>query len=515
MTQPFPAPAADTRTPPRDPSWRLGLGLLTAALAFAAWLYFPAYADLVSVWWNSRTFNHGFLILPISLYLVYEKRASLAGLAPRLSRAGLAAVAALSLLGGLGQAADVMTVQHLAAVALWPLIAWALLGDAIAHRLRFPFAYLLFAVPAGETLVPGLQDLTAAFAVRLLHWSGIPVLLEGRNISIPSGDFVVAEACSGISYLIASLALGALYAYLQYRSPWRRLAFLALAATVPIAANGVRAYGIILLAHVSDMRLAVGVDHLIYGWLFFGIVLMLMFWLGNFFREPALEPEAESASPAPLPAAGPPLWLGLGLVLPAIAAGWALAAWLAAGAALAPASSRLPAAEGEWQGPSVSEERLGSQHPGAQHAFGWYESAAGGVYLDLAYYARERQGEELVSSRNHVFDSARWQRLGERTRRVPGLDQDVTVLHLRALGGPDGGSEYLVYTWFDVAGTRTLSPVRAKLLQLRGRLLRQGGGQARLSLAAPMRSREAETLRLLDGFLLRLDPPLSRLTTAP
>ncbi len=72
---------------------------------------------------------------------------------------------------------------------------------------------------------------------------------------------------------------------MTYRSLARRIAFVALSLIVPIFANGIRAYLIVMTGHLSDMSLAVGVDHLIYGWIFFGFVMMLLFWIGSIWRE--------------------------------------------------------------------------------------------------------------------------------------------------------------------------------------------------------------------------------------
>ncbi len=95
----------------------------------------------------------------------------------------------------------------------------------------------------------------------------------------------MVEGCSGLRYLIASITLGVLYAYLTYRSWKRRLLFSIAAMIVPIFANSGRAYMIVMIAHLSDMKLALGVDHYIYGWVFFGIVMLLLFWIGSFWRE--------------------------------------------------------------------------------------------------------------------------------------------------------------------------------------------------------------------------------------
>jgi hypothetical protein len=54
---------------------------------------------------------------------------------------------------------------------------------------------------------------------------------------------------------------------------------------VPIVANWLRAYMIVMIGHTSGMELATGVDHLIYGWLFFGLVMFIMFWIGSYWRE--------------------------------------------------------------------------------------------------------------------------------------------------------------------------------------------------------------------------------------
>ena len=106
-------------------------------------------------------------------------------------------------------------------------------------RCAFPLAYLLLAVPFGEALIPPLIDFTADFTVTALQLTGIPVYREGSFFTIPSGNWSVVEACSGLRYLIASFTLGTLYAYLTYRSLKRRLIFIALSVIVPIIANGV------------------------------------------------------------------------------------------------------------------------------------------------------------------------------------------------------------------------------------------------------------------------------------
>ena len=176
-------------------AWRARVETLILAWLVVIGGYFATFADMVRVWSTSSTFNHCFLIVPIAVYLALQRRETLTGLAPATSFMALAFVLGNSLLWTLGDLMNIAFIKHLAVVGLLVGTNWALLGDRITGALLFPFLYLYFAVPEGEFLVPYLQDWTVKVLVNLLQLSGIPVFLEGRYLEIPSGKFVVAEAC--------------------------------------------------------------------------------------------------------------------------------------------------------------------------------------------------------------------------------------------------------------------------------------------------------------------------------
>jgi exosortase A len=284
-------PANDT--PPVAQWWIAGIAVLLPLLA-----YFGTAASIVSIWERSETFAHGFVIVPITLWLVWRCRAQLALLPVRPCWPALAALLLCGAAWMLAMLGDVLVVRQYAFALMIPLTVLAVFGTAIARALIFPLAFLLFGVPVGEGLIDPLIGVTANFTVDALRMTGIPVLREGNNFSIPSGNWSVVEACSGLRYLISSVTLGCLYAYLTYQSTWRRLLFVIVALALPVLANGLRAYMIVMIGHSSNMTLAVGVDHLIYGWAFFGLVMLLLFWVGSFWRE-----DAPTASTAPI---GPP-----------------------------------------------------------------------------------------------------------------------------------------------------------------------------------------------------------------
>jgi exosortase A len=239
-------------------------GVLVAVLAAFA----PTTLSMVEIWRRTETFTHGFLVIPVVLGFVWLRRADLARIPVRPARSALPLLLAAGLLWLLGKLSSSLAPSQLAVVAMVPATVAALFGWGWVRALAFPLAFLFFAVPFGEVFVPTLIDWTADFTVAAVAASGVPVYREANNFVIPSGRWSVVEACSGIRYLIASLMLGSLYAWMAYRSTRKRIAFIAAAIAVPLVANWLRAYGIVMLGHLSGNRIATGVDHLIYGWLF-------------------------------------------------------------------------------------------------------------------------------------------------------------------------------------------------------------------------------------------------------
>jgi exosortase/archaeosortase family protein len=157
-------------------------------------------------------------------------------------------------------------------------------------------------VPFGAFVTPWLQHFTARFIVAGLGVLDIPYVADNNVIEIPEGTFFVAEACAGLRFLIAAVAFGVLYACLIYRSPAKRTIFVAVSIIVPIIANGLRGLGIVVLGHVLGSAEAAATDHVVYGWVFFSIVILLLVAAGLPFREdgtpyrPVLGPSAPPPS---------------------------------------------------------------------------------------------------------------------------------------------------------------------------------------------------------------------------
>ncbi|RMI17131.1 exosortase [Pseudoroseomonas wenyumeiae] len=285
----------------RDTAWPVALAVLALGLLALGWTFAEEAVAAVHVWESSTAFNHCWLVLPVAGWLAWQRRDRLAGLQPQ--PMPLAALAAL--VAGIGwllaERLGIMEGRQLTAMAIVECFIIAVLGWRVGKAMAAPLLYLFFLVPFGAFLVPLLQHVTAWFIVSGLQVLGIPYYHDAFIIEIPAGTFLVAEACAGLRFIIAALAFGALYAFVMFRSPWRRLVVMLLAVLVPVVANGMRALGIVLLGHYLGSAEAAATDHLVYGWIFFSAVILLLVVAGLPFREDVASlPGTPAAAPHPV-----------------------------------------------------------------------------------------------------------------------------------------------------------------------------------------------------------------------
>jgi len=485
----------------------LSLGLLWLAILF---VYRDTAVSMVGIWYRSETFTHAFLVPPMSAWLVWRQRDVLRLLEPRAAPWVLVAMVPVAVLWLLGDLSAVNAATHLALVAMLVLAVPAVLGLEVTRAILFPLGFMFFCVPIGEFLLPVLMEYTADFTVAALQFTGIPVYREGLRFVIPSGSWSVVEACSGVRYLIASLMVGSLFAYLNYRTMWRRWVFVGVSIVVPIIANWLRAYMIVMIGHLSNNQLAVGVDHLVYGWVFFGIVIMLMFVIGaRWAEDPATPDESAAASQrAAGSAAGSAGTLAvtasLALLLLASPQG-VLRAIAAANQPGVPLVS-LPA---EWPGGwTRADEAAPKWEPrfveARAKAQGWYRQGADGVGVYLAYYRAQDYTSKLVSGQNVLVMSQDlyWHQVASRAREVSLADGRRLVVReaeLLATGGAAGPPPLTVWMIYWVDDRFIASDVRAKFAGIAGRLAGRGDDGAALLVYAPGHGEAAE--HMLNKFL--------------
>ena len=451
-------------------------------------VYHQTVISTVDTWNRSTTFTHGYIIFPISFYLIWLRRHQLSHCSPAPNYIGLLFLAGLGFGWFMAHLADVLVVQQLCLVGMITAIVWSVLGWNTVKEIAFPLGFLLLAVPMGEAFIPLLLNFTADFTVMMVEFTGIPIYREGTFFSLPSGNWSVAEACSGIRYLIASITLGCLYAYLTYRSILRRLGFVVFAIVTPIIANGLRAFTIVMIGHYSNMELAVGIDHIIYGWLFFGLVMMFMFWIGSFWSEQELADETDisTISSELSKQAKKEKFLHVTAVVLPLFLIWPLwAAHLDEKEAMVqpPTELPVPVAKTPWSIDNTSISRWKPRYQGSDISQQvTYRNGKTAVELFVFFYRTKREGGELISSGNVLIPEKHpvWKMPDEYLVAANIGKKPLDVRQGRIHGE---GKKLLAWRWEWLSGTHISNRYIAKLLEGRDKLLGKPGNAAGIIVA--------------------------------
>ena len=482
------------------------LGIITLVAMFC-----DTVTSAIKLWWTIPTYNYAFLILPISGYLVWRKREQLRFETPTGSLWGIAVTAAFALLWLISDITDINEGRHIAFIGMALGILIACLGWRISKILSFPLLYLWLLVPTGTVFLPLLQKIATLISSSMLQWFGIPIYVEGFFIEVPSGRYHIEEGCAGLNFILASLALAPLYAYLLYRSLWKQLLAVVIALVLAITMNGVRIAGIIALAHFGGPELNIVDNHLWYGWLFFTLVIFTAGYLGSYFADREPEPHASSEK-RELPRAEPlprPWRLAIAGALSLLAAACAFMFADGVNSLSAALSVTRPAPavgvdgwekvawSADWA-PTFANADLKSQQS--------YARNGDTVDLFIATYARQGPGQKMISYDNSLIDRAAWSTVGERQRSIEFGSKTLPLAEFVLGSGDQRRYVWFVY-WVD--GSFTADPLLAKLLEIRAKLFFGDQRAAIVAVSTPDPKGDAEVV--LRSFLQEALPSIEAL----
>ncbi|MCF6216251.1 MAG: exosortase A [Emcibacter sp.] len=453
--------------------WRNASIALSAVTVVVLVSFFDTVKELVLTWWDKPEYNHCLLILPIIIYLIYERREIFHKIAPGPSWLGL-----LPLLGGgglwlLGDLADTNVVRQFGLIIILQGCILTILGKRVFLGLLFPIFYMVFLVPFGDFLVPALQDFTTVFVIMTLNLFNIPVFVEGVFLSIAAGDFHVAEACAGLRFLVATVALGTLMANVAYKTWGRQVTVVILSFLVPILANGLRASGIILVAHWSDMKYATGVDHLVYGWIFFAVVLLIFISIAMTFTNRGPD-DGYIDFTKKYWSVNTPVSLKKFILPLIISAAFVVSAPFYISVIeqryQAFATNTLVPDEKIWGSDNSINADWKPQYHGASQIFHMRHEEQNSEAIDIyiAYYKYQSQDAEMIRFGNGVVQQDIWARVDNRkvTTRLNGTNTSVNEILLQS-----SGQKRLVWYWYWVDGRITASNYKAKILDAKAKLL--------------------------------------------
>ncbi|MEW5757400.1 MAG: exosortase A [Pseudomonadota bacterium] len=449
---------------------RLGLLLLGLAVAWGM-SYWSTLGLLLEEWSNSGAYSHGFLVLAIVVYLVWRQRTALARCEIRPSVLGLPLLLMAGGVWAIGFLSNVFLLQLLGAIGLMLAAVLAIFGPAVFRRLWFPIVFLLFAVPVWEWLESPLQAMTTEVSFLVLTWLDVPVFRDGHFLTVPGGQFHVEKACSGLSFFLAALTLGMLFAHINQLGVRKGAFFVVYSLALAIFSNWLRVIVIVLVGNHTHMQHPIVQDHVTFGWILYALMLIPLFWVGAKLAARGHAP-ASPADAAPSVEGGG-AWRGVRS--PISIAGLALlvllpwvTAQLAAHGYEESYGYAPPQDAGDWRLVSHGEGLdwepryvgASSQHRAV------YRASAAPLYLYIANYNRQDQGRELINVENRLYPRDRWIPRGEQVIGVElGGGRKIAVNELAL----DSGAKLrLVWYWYEIGARHAVGPAQAKLYDLLG-----------------------------------------------
>ncbi|MBO1256547.1 EpsI family protein [Alteromonas sp. 5E99-2] len=475
----------------------IGLLLIASWFGFA----YDGFSSAVAIWYGNEIFNHGFLILPGAIYFAYIKRGKWLALPIQPTLWALPFLIGGIFLYVVGYAGDIQLFMHAATFGLIPVICWVLLGHKATFALIFPLSFIFYAIPFGEQFIPQLQEITADIAVYLLQLTGIPLYRSGLYIEIPQGRFLVAEACSGISFFIASTVVGAVYSYLNFVSTKKRVAFFALSVIYPIIANAVRVYGIILIGYWSDMKHAVGADHLIYGWFFFAFVLISLLAIGEFIRDKQIVTTIPVAQDhTPIVKISKPI-SGLAILL--FIAGIVWIKWIDIQSekqiTASPIYLSVPAQFIDKTSLYGVNYKPDLRKPSDEV----FKVSKNNLGTDVIYQAWfNGESNELVSGLHRLYSEKSWSLVSQHSLVLA----DIAKFNVRLISNPSGNKR-LITTWYEIDERIFVNDGIAKLYQTKQALLGQNSGGFRVIVSVPVDNKttsEKDAMLRVEALLLQI-----------
>lgn len=488
-----------------QPGARVPAPILAIAAAALLAAFFPTVRGLAETWLSSSSFHHGLLVAPIALWLCLR-------LGPPQEAARTWPPAIAAILGGLiawlvGRAANVNLIDQVAFVSVLIAAVALLFGPAYLRRWAFPLAFLYFMVPFGGGVLPLLQDLAAGGVIALLKVSGVAASLDGVMIRAAGGRFEIAEACAGLNFLIAAVMIAALFAHLAFSSARKILLFVVFAAGFALAANILRAYLVILAATLSEGRIAIGADHFLFGWVFYGVLLLVLIMIGRRFADAARDPvergmwatpeDRQERSLRRIPAA---VVASLALVV----CGAAYGRFVIDRAPEAEAPSFLPLFNAPgWRALPPAEvwrARLGHADRVVQAL---YQSGSLSVQINAAYFTHDREGAEIAGYDTRSYDGHEWRRISRRKEPFLAFGAPRT-LDVDTIENEAGARlDTITLYWLDDA--IIADPVALKIRQAQARLVgrqKRGGAVVIAAHSLPLEG----GLKAIRVFLRDVEP---------
>jgi exosortase D (VPLPA-CTERM-specific) len=275
----MPLKSTVVETPPVYSFSPWGIAWLLLSITLIGFTFFNATLYMVSEW-STEEFSHGYLIPLIAAFLIWHRRDAWQKAKFSGSWAGVVLLVLGLLLDVVGRFSALYVLQHLALLIVVVGLVWSLTGSGALRWFAMPLAVLIFMVPLPNVflnpLSSELQLLSSSLGVWMLRLLGVSVYLQGNVVDLGSYRLEVAEACSGVRYLLPLMTLAFLMAFFFRVALWKRVLLFLSSIPITVFMNSLRIAAIGLLVDRWGIGMAEGVLHQVQGWMVFMLSALVL-----------------------------------------------------------------------------------------------------------------------------------------------------------------------------------------------------------------------------------------------
>ena len=506
---------------------------LFAIAAVAAILPFAhVLGSLYDIWNLKPEYSHGVIIPVLSAFLIWRQRDELRSLPFTGSWTGLWLIAIGLVLRFIGASTTMHTFEHYAFLLVLYGMVLSLTGPVIFRRIWMPLVILIFAVPLpsffNNSLSVHLQLLSSELGVWVIRAAGISVLLEGNIIDLGNYQLEVAEACSGLRYLLPLMTLSFIIAYLFRGSLWKRTVVFLSSIPITVIMNSLRIGFIGITVEHWGSGMAEGALHDFEGWLVFmlstGAVVLTAFGLSRVGSSKVQWSQAFAVGQAPKRAAA------TGAAAPAasqvvprpfVAAAVLVLVGAVADAVTPPPTITYPARTsfadfptqvGDWVGrrDSLQGIYLDALHLDDYVLADFSASDGSSVNFYSAYY-ESQDNTRAIHSPHDCIPGGGWEIVEFARRMFPATGTTAAFPVNRAIVQL-GNHRQIVYYWFDERGRKITSEYVARWFLFWDALTRHrtDGALVRFVATVPAGADESEIDARIVRLATRIEPMLNR-----
>ena len=432
--------------PTKRPAYFLPFVLLAVVIG----VYWPTFRELFSVWaeWD-HSLSHGYPLAFIFLFLIYRSLPWPIGTASRERILGLVGLLVSSVVWFLLYSIKIKVLEQFSLMFIIIFLMISVFGFRKIWDNRLVFLLPIYIIPFWDYINDSLVNLSSYMVGLMVTMTKMPALIDGNSIHIPAGQIIIADGCSGLRYLIISLALAHIISALNgYREKGLLIA-LCVAGVLGLVTNWLRIFILICVGYATDMQSSLMTDHEMFGWILFGCICLPVIYFS---------PVVKSKTPAIDPAS---------LAMPK--AKWLLASLLilVSGPLLSLVFTMKPTAmQKHYQVDSKAfvsslQEMPHSLKLGGTNVQTNYVSADNGISLQINIFTPKGDSHQLVPYIGRQFDIESWKNTATAQVVVAGRKINLQIFQSKV-----SGRKIVQAQWFDVGGFPAATMLGAKLNQI-------------------------------------------------